>query len=215
MQYDSLEDAADHLDDPRYGSGDVEVWYRRERQGRGVPPPRDRSALEESHVRIGNLDADDPFAAFRMMQGVTWSLRGEARPLIRTMNTDHTSMSAGDVVVVDDILWEVCPVGFERVDPSGWLGDVEEALDDVFGVRCPFDSYGATRTFGAAGPLFDRWMIRPAHRLYERVDSTRILRYTAFAGGSESLDFTRFSLGDPLDDARRAAEVVREIEGSC
>lgn len=49
------------------------------------------------------------------MQGENWSPKGEARSLIEEKGLEHTSMSVGDVAVVDGVAWLVAPVGFERL----------------------------------------------------------------------------------------------------
>lgn len=52
---------------------------------------------------------------YYQMQGEIWSPNGEARALIREKGLEHTSMSVGDVIAVDDETWRVVSVGFERL----------------------------------------------------------------------------------------------------
>jgi len=88
------------------------------------------SALDRTHVELktladfdnGRIPTNRPDIKrvleiiFAKMQGENWSPNGEARDLIRSKGLEHTSMSVGDVVVVDDAaLWIVDRFGFKEV----------------------------------------------------------------------------------------------------
>src|SRR5262249_30608608 len=74
-------------------------WLRS--QGR-MPNPE---ALEHTHIHLKDLclagGRDQLEQVFHDMQGEVWSPNGEARALIISKGLAHTSMSVGDVVVVE------------------------------------------------------------------------------------------------------------------
>ncbi len=111
--------------DPRYGTGTTKVWYQKPsffRDGHmghawlvehNLVPTA--ASLTETHACVGAVDTDEPEVVFMMMQGESWSPRGEARGLIMGLGLEHTSMSVGDIVQVDDALFLVDGCGFARV----------------------------------------------------------------------------------------------------
>ena len=56
------------------------------------------STIEQTHVFLKFVLADDLEDLFKKMQGENWSPNGEARELIQSKDLRHTSMSVGDVV---------------------------------------------------------------------------------------------------------------------
>lgn len=65
-------------------------------------------ALDKTHIELKTFELDRPLdfdvameRIFVAMQGENWSPNGEARPLIRSKGLEHTSMSVGDVIVVN------------------------------------------------------------------------------------------------------------------
>ena len=58
---------------------------------------------------------------FHTMQGEIWSPNGEARPLIRGLKLQHTSMSVGDIVVEEGgNVYEVLPCGWKTILKDGF-----------------------------------------------------------------------------------------------
>jgi hypothetical protein len=70
-------------------------------------PRLTQAALRETHVYLGEIEADSLDGAFLLMQGENWSPRGEARPLLERLGLHHTSMSVGDVIQDEQgFFWE-------------------------------------------------------------------------------------------------------------
>jgi hypothetical protein len=122
--YTNLNDAA-HLD-AMLSPGNTEVWYTKNEFSRdfcmgydflqkhcaGVFDPAN---LSKTHVLIGKVtNSVEKEDLFSIMQGEHWSPEGEARDMICALNT-HTSMSVGDVVVQNGIVFMVDRFGFNAV----------------------------------------------------------------------------------------------------
>ena len=73
--------------------------------------------LDQTHLHLKDLEAQDLEDVFYQMQGEIWSPQGEARELIRSKGLSHTSMSVGDVVYrhSDDVYYQVDFLGFRVV----------------------------------------------------------------------------------------------------
>lgn len=111
-----------------------QVWYMRpdfrRDGGMGADWLRERdqmpspAALERTHVHLKDVElpsGKEPRDAeleriWVKMQGEEWSPNGEARPLIRAKGLHHTSMSVGDVVVVEGETFLVDSCGFARIE---------------------------------------------------------------------------------------------------
>jgi hypothetical protein len=54
---------------------------------------------------------------YEMMQAHNWSPNGEARPIIKALGLEHTSMSVGDLILESQSgkIYQVAPFGFEEV----------------------------------------------------------------------------------------------------
>ncbi len=61
-------------------------------------------------------DSLDLEKVYSEMQCQLWSPKGEARELIRELKLTHTSMSVGDIVKHNEVLYIVADVGFERIN---------------------------------------------------------------------------------------------------
>lgn len=120
LTYSKFKDAAEI--DPRYGSGRTQIWYCQRKFFRELsvgsslalkrgllPDPFD---LEKTHVYIGNVNETSPNKVFYMMQGEVWSPEGEARGLMSVQSCGHTSMSVGDVMVINGEAFMVDMNGF-------------------------------------------------------------------------------------------------------
>lgn len=104
------------------GEGQTEIWYMNEEFFRdglmGVEWCRERKCLPDpqnlgkTHVLLGRIPETELERIYMMMQGEVWSPEGEANELIRSKGLHHTSMSMGDMVVVDGTAFMVDTVGF-------------------------------------------------------------------------------------------------------
>jgi hypothetical protein len=126
------------LQDFGFAPGNVEVWYvRKDTVALPLPIPAfyriagpaigkeeiipTPKALENTHVLLGTVAQNQFFTPplkniFRAFQGENWSPDGEARDLVEEKGTHHTSMSIGDVVVLEDgIAWLCTWSGWERL----------------------------------------------------------------------------------------------------
>jgi hypothetical protein len=63
---------------------------------------RNNTHLDETHAHLGDIRLTDLEDIYRTMQGEIWSPNGEAKELIQEKGVGHTSMSIGDVVVLQD-----------------------------------------------------------------------------------------------------------------
>lgn len=117
MSFDSLQDAGDN-----YSAGSTQVWYWREDVGhqmmRGykylesegsLPDPNNLSA---THALVGTLAETSPEQIWNMMQAENWSPQGEARAMISKLGVGHTSMSVGDIVVINKQVLIADSIGF-------------------------------------------------------------------------------------------------------
>jgi hypothetical protein len=117
VSYESLEEADrneqgmyNDLSDA-YEPGPTEVWYWKDDMGRDMMMGKnflikynkmpDPANLAATHVKLGSVKETNPEKVFRMMQGEIWSPEGQARNFIQASGTGHTSMSVGDIVVVN------------------------------------------------------------------------------------------------------------------
>ena len=122
--YTSLNDAAEI--DAMLSPGNTEVWFVKnefyrdfcmgfdflEKHNPGVFDPAN---LSKTHVLLGKVtNSVEKEYLFDIMQGETWSPEGEACDMIKALNT-HTSMSVGDVVVQNGIVFIVDNFGFNAV----------------------------------------------------------------------------------------------------
>ena len=82
------------------------------------------AAMQSTHVRLCEVEADSLDDAWRQMQAEHWSPNGEARPLLERLGLCHTSMSVGDVIQDEDgTYWECLDLGWRSV------GDDTEAKE--------------------------------------------------------------------------------------
>lgn len=90
------------------------AWLRE--RGR-IPDP---ALLSLTHVHLTDVvlpgGPAQLEAVFHDMQGEVWSPNGEAREMIRAAGLHHTSMSVGDIAVVDGRAWIVDSFGFADLD---------------------------------------------------------------------------------------------------
>jgi hypothetical protein len=113
--YKTLNDASVLI--PELAYGHTQVWYRKVIPGfRTV----NKFNLSDTHEYLGNINLDTSVEhpeekAFRYLQGCNWSPRGEAVEFIKSKGL-HTSMSVGDILVIDNIQVYICKAsGFEII----------------------------------------------------------------------------------------------------
>jgi len=113
MQYKSLNDVANNPDvheivKKRLSPGEVEIWYKKEKVG--IVGILDPNNLTKTHVLLGKVSGRiDPI--FWAMQGENWSPNGEAKTFIENIGASHTSMSVGDVFVINNVVLEIAMCG--------------------------------------------------------------------------------------------------------
>ncbi len=86
------------------------------------------SRLQDTHVHLTTIQAQNRADAWLQMQGENWSPHGEARPLIEMLDLTHTSMSVGDVLRDEDgVYWECLDLGWRAVEDDAAGNAAEEA----------------------------------------------------------------------------------------
>ncbi len=133
--YTSLNDA--------FPAGSTEIWYFNKDNARdfmmGYDFLKDQGievtpdTIPTTHVMIGKIAETNPEKIFSMMQGDSWSPRGEARDMITKSGTGHTSMSTGDIIKVGNKWLMVDSYGFKDISTGTNEGvDMSQAhLDPV------------------------------------------------------------------------------------
>jgi hypothetical protein len=100
------------------------VWYMRTSWfTRGIFGEHpDAAKLDATHVHLKDVELSGGQAqldrVFHMMQAEEWSPNGEAVALIEEKGLGHTSMSVGDVIVVDGQAFMVASFGFDQLKPG-------------------------------------------------------------------------------------------------
>lgn len=97
--------------------GPTEVWYARENTGILIPPDGESirpETLSSTHILLGCISSEDPDLIFYALQGDFYAPKGEANGMVRMLGIDHTSMSVGDVLVIDGNVVMCMPMGWQR-----------------------------------------------------------------------------------------------------
>ena len=131
-RYRTLQDAKDgnarEFLEGNFSRGTTEIWYFLPEFGldagmgyewlveRGRLPTK--QTLKKTHAHLGSVVERNLETLWKDLQGETWSPRGEARDLIESKGLDHTSMSVGDVVVIDGTAHLVDRWGFRALPAS-------------------------------------------------------------------------------------------------
>ncbi len=71
--------------------------------------------IKITHQVIAVIEAHNLNDAFLKMQAENWSPNGEARLLIKALNLNHTSMSVGDVICINDDYYECGYEGWNNI----------------------------------------------------------------------------------------------------
>lgn len=106
--------------------GETQIWYWKSKHSRDMLMgvdflkekgllPKNVNDLRKTHVHLGSIGENNEDKIYRLMQGESWSPRGEANELIKKSGTGHTSMSVGDVIVMYNKLYMVDTYGFRRI----------------------------------------------------------------------------------------------------
>jgi len=128
-----------------YDQGPTEVWYWKSGLGRDLMMGKnwlikhnkmpDPENLEATHVKIGSVKETNPENVYRMMQGEVWSPEGQARDFIKSSGTGHTSMSMGDIIVINGQAEMVDQFGFSKLDTE--ITDESKTYEDKIMVKQP------------------------------------------------------------------------------
>ena len=113
--YASLNDAQTIY--PELKEGTTEVWYMQRQTWREIGFDGDlpeKKPLTETHVKLGSIACKDEEKIFDMLQGFHWSPEGEANDLVKGLGC-HTSMSVGDIVVIDGVAKRCAACGFKEI----------------------------------------------------------------------------------------------------
>jgi len=104
-QYRSLSDAGEY-----YQPGNTQVWYqKKDTQTNRV----NLNDLSSTHSMVGTLKETDPEAVLSMMQSESWNTDNNAESMLNKLGVSHSSMTTGDVVVVDKIAHVITTDGIE------------------------------------------------------------------------------------------------------
>lgn len=119
--YASLADAG-----ASYSPGNTQVWYWKQNLGhemmKGVEYLKkarllpDINNLERTHVLVGTLAETDPQQIFSLMQAEAWSPQDQARSMIENLGVGHTSMTTGDLIVVQNKMSIFDKKGFVNIN---------------------------------------------------------------------------------------------------
>ncbi len=118
----------DVSDSPTLERGRTEIWYSKKNEFRDfsggseflnkhMPEkmPTTVKDLTKTHALIGKIKETNLDKIFMLMQGENWSPNGEANDLIRRSGSGHTSMSVGDIIVINGKMSMVDPSGFQSI----------------------------------------------------------------------------------------------------
>jgi hypothetical protein len=124
--YKSLNDAAPYpANQTVLFLGKTKIWYFKSGQGRdmmmgaswlkqyGKLPTK--TTLGNTHALLGEVVGEDLDELYNALQGENWSPEGQARELIISKGLEHTSMSMGDIIEVNDKLYIVDTFGFKEL----------------------------------------------------------------------------------------------------
>jgi len=129
--YKSLNDAANNqkvrtchqimFAPPVASQGSIEVWFNRFPSFESCDCRFVPTGEGQTHAKIGTVAYIPSWKSlFGSMQGNFWSPSGEARELIRSLELHHTSMSVGDVLVVNhpngnSEIWLACEHSWRQI----------------------------------------------------------------------------------------------------
>ena len=109
-----------------FESGNTKIWYVKPEyiqdfmmgsewvEKKNLTPTID--TINTTHVLLGSIDNFDLENIYNQLQGENWSPKGQARELIKDLGLCHTSMSMGDIIEIDFILYMVDSIGFTTLN---------------------------------------------------------------------------------------------------
>lgn len=106
-QYQRLSDAGEY-----YREGKTQIWYRKATSTNKI----NVNDLSRTHSMIGTLDETNPEAVLSMMQSESWDTDNNAENMLNRLGVQHSGMTAGDVIVVDDIAHVITNNGIVQKD---------------------------------------------------------------------------------------------------
>lgn len=128
--YTSISDAAEATGIADYAGDNAEIWYYLHGPERRPPlctegyeyakekdELPDLANLEATHAKMGTIGGDDLDRICHLMQGSVWSPEVQALDLVKASGTGHTSMSMGDIIVVNGHAFLVDRFGFADLGP--------------------------------------------------------------------------------------------------
>lgn len=119
MMYYEISDASenDEVDEytrKRLKVGNTKIWYQKEFNMRHKDL-YNKENIKKSHVCMGSIECKILEDLFECLQAEMWSPNGEARQLVKSRGTDHTSLSVGDIVEIGNKFYVCEPIGWREL----------------------------------------------------------------------------------------------------
>ena len=114
--YKTLNDAAKEQKLPSLEKGQTKIWYSKDFRSALLAVFQNKvfkAEVNETHTLLGEIASTNLNEIYGLMQGENWSPGGEARQLIQDKKLQHTSMSVGDIIQIDDVFHCVESNGFK------------------------------------------------------------------------------------------------------
>ena len=106
-QYQRLSDAGEY-----YREGKTQIWYRKATSTNKI----NVNDLSRTHSMIGTLDETNPEAVLSMMQSESWDTDNNAENMLNRLGVQHSDMTSGDVIVIDNIAHVITNNGIVQKD---------------------------------------------------------------------------------------------------
>jgi len=106
-QYQRLSDAGEY-----YREGKTQIWYRKATSTNKI----NVNDLSRTHSMIGTLDETNPEAVLSMMQSESWDTDNNAENMLNRLGVQHSGMTSGDVIVIDNIAHVITNNGIVQKD---------------------------------------------------------------------------------------------------
>lgn len=129
--YKTLNDIYDlrNVDDFAYfespdQTASIEIWYAKNPDFTA----HDTFVLsgeKQTHIQLGTIRWHPLWSkTFQHMQGEVWSPKGEANELIKKLGLKHTSMSVGDIIILNNpngvrAVYVCASIGWKRLNENG------------------------------------------------------------------------------------------------
>ena len=110
-------------DHPSFENGNTQIYYTKTNAYRRISAAayaNDNAdvtlkTLNHTHSLLGNIAQTSLPEIYTLLQWDNWSPNGEGRALLKTKGLTHTSMSHGDIAVVEGIAYILMTKGFEKL----------------------------------------------------------------------------------------------------